>query len=197
MAGIEASMMTSLGTCKLVMPRSESTMAMPLRYSATSAVKAASSAWPCILLMASPKPLLGFTPRVANVSPYFSKSGANHARTPCPKMIGSETFIMVAFMCSENSTPLSFAQSTCFSRKEVKEALHMNEESTTSPDSTATGARSSVAFPDSSVNVMCTWPASVIVTDCSWLKKSPSVMLDTWLSESADHFPMRWGLARA
>ena len=63
MAGIEASMMTSLGTCKLVMPRSESTMAMPLRYSATSAVKAASSAWPCILLMASPKPLLGFTPR--------------------------------------------------------------------------------------------------------------------------------------
>ena len=190
-------MMTSLGTCRLVIPRSESTMAMPLRYSATSAVKAASSAWPCILLMASPKPLLGFTPRAVNVSPYFSKRGANHARTPCPKMIGSDTFIMVAFMCSENSTPLSFAQATCFCRNEVNESLHIKEESTTSPASTATGVRSSVAFPDWSVKVMCRWPASVIVTDCSWLKKSPSVMLETWLSESADHLPMRWGFARA
>ena len=83
------------------------------------------------------------------------KTGANHARRPWPKMIGSETFIMVAFMCSENSTPLSLARRLA-RRKEVNEALLMKEESTTSPASTATGARSSVAFPDSSVNVMWT-----------------------------------------
>ena len=34
-------------------------------------------------------------------------------------MIGSETFIMVAFMCSENSTPLSLA-SDLLLQEEVK-----------------------------------------------------------------------------
>ena len=33
--------------------------------------------------------------------------------TAWPKMMGSETFIMVAFMCSENSTPSALAAAIC------------------------------------------------------------------------------------
>ena len=42
---------------------------------------------------------------VAFLTSATSKTGARKARTAWPKMIGSETFIIVAFMCSENSTP--------------------------------------------------------------------------------------------
>ena len=44
-------------------------------------------------------------------------------RTACPKMIGSDTFIIVALRCSENSTPLALASAICAVRKSTSAAL--------------------------------------------------------------------------
>ena len=78
-AGIEASTITSLGTCRLVMPRSESTMASPGRSSRCGI---------SVPLGSAPSPSLGFQPGAF-------RSGKN-VLTAWPKMIGSDTFIIVA-----------------------------------------------------------------------------------------------------
>ena len=109
-AGIEASTITSLGTCRLVMPRSESTMARPGR-SASTAAMSASTASRCAAGSDSTaastlaQPSFGSAPTASSVPPCRSNTGAKKARTAWPKMIGSETFIIVAFRCSENSAP--------------------------------------------------------------------------------------------
>ena len=57
-AGIEASMITSLGTCRLVMPRSESTIAIdgPAAIAASTAALASGCA-----ASSEPRPSLGLT----------------------------------------------------------------------------------------------------------------------------------------
>ena len=50
-------------------------------------------------------------------------------------MMGSLTFIMVAFMWRENSTPASFASAICASRKRVSACLLMKVPSRISPAS--------------------------------------------------------------
>ena len=53
------------------------------------------------------------TPRASSVVAMgLSKTGLKKLRTAWPKMIGSETFIIVAFMCSEKRSPDSRASST-------------------------------------------------------------------------------------
>src|SRR5262249_31629844 len=59
-----------------------------------------------------PRPSLGFRPAAWSASPYWAKVLGKNARTPWPKMIGSETFIIVALRCSEYSTPSLFARAT-------------------------------------------------------------------------------------
>ena len=46
-------------------------------------------------------------------SPYSAKTSGKKAFTAWPKMIGSETFIIVALRWSENSTPSALASAIC------------------------------------------------------------------------------------
>ena len=48
--------------------------------------------------------VVGRQARRASSSPYLSKTSAKYAFTTWPKMIGSETFIIVALRCTENRT---------------------------------------------------------------------------------------------
>ena len=54
----------------------------------------------------SARPSLAFTPMRSNVSPCFANTSAKYVFTAWPKMIGSETFIIVALRWIENSTSL-------------------------------------------------------------------------------------------
>ncbi len=94
MAGMEASTMTSLGTCRLVMPRCESTMARS-GPSASSASKDFLISSPCGSdsrpFQMPPRPSFGVRPASASTSPYWAKVFGKKARTTWPKMIGSET----------------------------------------------------------------------------------------------------------
>ena len=79
--GIDASMMMSLGTCRLVMPRSESTIASAgpsCRRAVIAPSIAARSASGSAATRASTSasPSLGFTPMRSNVSPYFANTSA-------------------------------------------------------------------------------------------------------------------------
>src|SRR5690606_37123857 len=62
-------------------------------------------------------------------------------------MIGSETFIMVAFRCSENSTSCARASSTCAATKAASALRLMVEASTISPALTATFSFSTTVLP--------------------------------------------------
>ena len=50
-------------------------------------------------------PSLGLTPAALSSSACSANTAGKKARTAWPKMIGSETFIIVAFRCTENRTP--------------------------------------------------------------------------------------------
>ncbi len=79
-AGIEASTITSLGTCRLVMPLSELTIASAGRCAYSAAMSAsiasrvaAGSAW--IRAYRSPMPLFGLKPASASAAACFSSTG--------------------------------------------------------------------------------------------------------------------------
>ncbi len=157
MAGMEASTMTSLGTCRLVMPRSESTMASagPSASSASKdALIAAPSGSASRPLRMPPRPSFGLRPAAASAAPCAANVFGKKARTTWPKMIGSETFIMVAFRCTENSTPSALARATCAVRNSRSAATRITDASTTSPASTGTDSRSTVVLPSSPASSM-------------------------------------------
>ena len=109
-AGIEASMITSLGTCRLVIPRSESTIASAgpsrrRRRSPRRRRRARPRAAGRARRAARRARRSALTPAAASASPCSANRSAKYARTAWPKMIGSDTFIIVAFRCTENSTP--------------------------------------------------------------------------------------------
>ena len=119
-AGIDASTIMSLGTCRLVMPRSLSTIA---RAGPSASPAARPPRWPSLrsgsssrLSSSVPRPSFGLMPASASASPCSAKSAGKKARTTCPKMIGSDTFIIVALRCTENSTPSALARAICSSR---------------------------------------------------------------------------------
>ena len=129
-AGIEASTITSEGTCRLVMPLSESTIASsrPVGQALLDG---------CLDLAARPpagrsRPFedarrgrcwgSGRRPRAARRT--LRRLGKN-ALTTWPKMIGSETFIMVALRWAENSTPSSLARAICAARNASRAAARM------------------------------------------------------------------------
>jgi hypothetical protein len=77
-AGIEASMMTSDGTCRLVMPLSLSTMYMGGRSAVTASIAAMISGSSLTLSSSVPRPAFPVTPSSSSLSPYFSNTGASH-----------------------------------------------------------------------------------------------------------------------
>ncbi|CAM5741349.1 hypothetical protein SALBM311S_01252 [Streptomyces alboniger] len=84
MAGIEASTITSDGTCRLVMPLSESTIASagPSASSASKeALISAPSGRASRPLWMPPRPSFGVRPAAASFSPYFANVLGKKART--------------------------------------------------------------------------------------------------------------------
>ena len=82
-----------------------------------------------------PRPLFGERPAAASTSPYCANTSGKKARTTCPKMIGSDTFIIVALRWTENSTPSALARAICAVRNSRSAATCIAVASTTSPAS--------------------------------------------------------------
>ena len=110
------------------MPRSESTMAsagpssQPRGDGAPRSAARSASGSAATRVSTSARPSLGFTPMRSNVSPCFANTSAKYVFTAWPKMIGSETFIIVAFRWIENSTPCALASAICSARNAVERA---------------------------------------------------------------------------
>ena len=204
-AGIDASMITSLGTCRLVMPLSELTIASArarrvfggdvgldrraLRLPAALADRA----------YRSPMPLFGIE---AEPTAARRRASSKHvlveALTTVPNMIGSETFIIVAFRCSENSTPCRFASSICASTKSAQRARAHHGR----VDQFAGLHRRSSSF---STRVLPSLPV-IRCARCRPARSARTVrcrrnrrasMCATWVFESALHAPIRCGCLRA
>ncbi len=199
-AGIEASTITSLGTCRLVMPLSEFTMA--------SAGPAANSSSKDFLISAPlgsasrpakmpPRPLLALRPAASRSLPYFAKVCGKKAFTTWPKMIGSDTFIIVALRWVENSTPSSLARCTCSARKESSALARSTVPSTTSPASTFRPLFSSVVWPSAPTKRMVSVSSAGSTTDCSLWRKSSASIVATFVFESDDQAPIECGCALA
>ena len=113
-------------------------------------------------------------------------------------MIGSETFIIVAFRCSENRTPCALASAICSARNasSARAAHHRGVDDLALEHRDAVlehgdrrrrrrRARSAARRRRSSV------------TDCSVERKSPSLIVATCDLESFDHAPIECGCLRA
>ena len=107
-------------------------------------------------------------------------------------MIGSETFIIVAFRCSENRTPCSLASAICSSRKASSARRRMTAPSKISPATTFTSF-STVTVPSSATCSIRSSSSASSVSDCSVERKSPSPIVATWVLESFDQSPIECG----
>jgi len=199
---MDASTITSLGTCRLVMPLSLSTIAIAgpaASVALTSASIAARSASGSAATLAtrSPKPLFGSTPRRASVAACLSKTGLKKARTAWPKMIGSETFIIVAFRWMLHRAPVARASATSRSRNETSAARLMKVASRMSPAFSLMPSLRTVTAPSAAANSMRAVVAAGIVTDFSLPKKSPAAIEATCALQSAVQAPILCGLALA
>ena len=115
-----------------------------------------------------------------------------NALTTWPKMMGSETFIMVALRWAENRMPSSLARATWAFRNSSRAVALMNVASTTSPASTGTDCFSTVVLP-SPTSWMVRVSSAGITTDCSLVRKSSWPRVATLVLESLDHAPMVCG----
>ena len=141
-------------------------------------------------------PLFGLAPAVRSASPCSSKTPAKNARTAWPKMIGSETFIIVAFRCSENRTPLALASAICSARNASSARRRITAPSTISPASTGSDSLSTVTVPPGATCSMRSSSSAASVTDASVERKSPSPIVATCVLESFDHSPIECGYLR-
>ncbi len=82
-------------------------------------------------------------------------------------MIGSETFIMVALRCSENSTPLAFASAICACTNEASALRLITAASTISPALTAVFSLSTTLLPSALNSSIFRLPAVASVADFS------------------------------
>jgi len=136
--GIDASMMMSLGTCRFVIPRAESTIASAgplskaLRTAASIGARSRSGRV-AMRAITSPHPLFGSTPSASKAAPCAANTSAKNTFTAWPKMMGSETFIIVALRCSENSRLCALAPWTWSIRKSTSARRLMKVASSTSP----------------------------------------------------------------
>ena len=113
-------------------------------------------------------------------------------------MIGSETFIIVAFRCTEKSTFSALARAICSARKVRSAATRITVASTTSPARTGIESLRTVT---AAVGVDVLDPEDVVgsamTTDCSLARKSSAVIVATLVLESGDQAPIRCGCWRA
>ena len=180
------------------MPRSESTMATsgPLAKPAArsaSIAERSSSGRPAMTSITCPSPSRGLAPAASSTAPCCSNRSAKNTSTAWPNMIGSDTFIIVALRCNENSTPCALASAICSARNVRSAATFITVESMTSPAITGTFSLSTVTASSAATNSMRTAPSSVTVSDCSFDWKSPPSIVATWVLESDDHAPIEWG----
>ena len=169
MAGMDASMMTSEGTCRLVMPLSLLTMAKSGRDSSVSEMVASIAARSSgdmsgNLATKSPNPLLKSTPAASKALPWRSTTGLKKARTAAPNKIGSDTFIMVAFMCNENRAPSLLTRSISAVRNDSKWRMDKAAQSMISSAWRARPRFNTVRFPEASTCTMSTVVGPTTVT---------------------------------
>ena len=150
-----------------------------------------------ILERRSPKPLLKLTPSSLNVSACLAMRSLKNTSTQIPKMIGSETFIIVAFMWSEKRIPCALASAISASRNFTRAALLSLVESKISPVRRGVLSLSTLTVPSAVVNSIFASVAVSMVTDFSFEAKSFAPIVDTCVLESADQAPMRCGFALA
>ena len=140
---------------------------------------------------------MGLSPASASTSPNCANTSGKNARTTWPKMIGSETFIMVALRCTENSTSSSLARCTWAARNSRSAATCIAVASTTSPSSTGTDSRSTVVEPSSPTSSIRSEPSCATTADTSLERKSSASMCATLVRESGLQAPIECGWLRA
>ncbi len=184
------------------MPLSESTMAragpasIAAAMSASMARRSASGrVW--IRASRSPRPLPASMPSRSNVAAWVANTSPKYARTACPNMIGSDTFIIVALRCTEKSTPCSRASAICAARNSSSALARITVASTISPSRTGSRSTSAVTVPSEATSSTRRSPAAATVTDCSLDRKSSAAMCATCVFESGDHAPIECGWLRA
>ena len=141
--------------------------------------------------------MFGFAPARSSASPCSSKTSLKNVRTAWPKMIGSETFIIVAFRCTENRTPCSRASSICSARNASSALRRITAASTISPACTFRPSLSVVLVPSAASCSIVSVSSASTVTDCSEWRKSPSSIVETCVLESFDQAPIECGCLRA
>ena len=103
---------------------------------------------------------------------------------------------MVAFMCKEYSTPVSFASATVPAKNSWSAAASIFVASKTSPS--VTGTSRSTRSPPAPTNTICTAPSPEMTVLTSLARKSPASIVATRVRESADHgfIECGWALAK-
>ena len=112
-------------------------------------------------------------------------------------MIGSETFIIVAFRWTEKSTPCSRASATWAARNASSAARRITAASTISPASTGTRSLSTVTAPSAPTCSIRSSSSASTVTERSVERKSSAPIVTTWVRDSPDHAPIECGCERA
>mmetsp|Transcript_2304 Transcript_2304/g.6414 ORF Transcript_2304/g.6414 Transcript_2304/m.6414 type:complete len:255 (-) Transcript_2304:583-1347(-) len=197
--GMEASMITSLGTCRLVIPLDESTIASPGRVSYAALMSASissRSAASCRLATRacrSARPLLELTPSFSKVAPCLANTSLKNTSTAWPKIMGSEIFIIVALRWRDAMMPSSLQRVNSASKKSRRAWALMQEASITSPFTRAGPSLRTVSLPASSTCTMRTLPSLLKVVDFSLPKKSLPAMLATRVRASLLHSRIRTG----
>ncbi len=133
----------------------------------------------------------------SNVSPCLANTSAKYVFTAWPKMIGSETFIIVAFRWIEKSTPCAWAAAICSARNASRLPALMKVASTISPARTGIDSLSTVTLPSPATSSTLRSSAAAKVTDCSLERKSSWPIVATLVFESLAHAPILCGCERA
>ena len=134
----------------------------------------------------------------SSVSCLAIKSSSN-TDTTWPKMIGSATFIMVAFKCTENNTPLAFASASWSLIKPRSAVTFIKLASTTVPAVMSRPSFSTVFCPCWLTNRIVKAPAcaSETVAEISFETKSCAGIETTCVAESARQTPILCGFCIA
>ena len=169
------------------------------RALAIDAWMASCSAWgrPAMAASSTASPSFGLKPAAFSAVPCCSNSSGKNAWTAMPNMIGSETFIIVALRCRENSTPWALASAIWVVRNATSARLLMTAPSMISPARTGSSGLRTVTVPSVATCSMRSVSAASRVTEVSLWRKSPLSMVATWVFESADQAPIECGCLRA
>mmetsp|Transcript_33551 Transcript_33551/g.84234 ORF Transcript_33551/g.84234 Transcript_33551/m.84234 type:complete len:211 (+) Transcript_33551:1344-1976(+) len=139
------------------------------------------------------RPMLGLTPMRRRVSPCLANTSLKYTDTAWPKMMGSDTFIMVAFRCSDTITSCALASCSCSSKNARSSRAFMTEASRISFSMTARPDFRTVFLPCASTWVIWIFVSLGTTYDFSLPKKSPDFMWATWVLDTGGQGRMRTG----